>query len=219
MNVSLEDRAPVFVVRLHEEGRVQRDFLSEMNAALDAVEKQAGHVCCVLTGEGDRFSTGFDLEALKTQAGEIVPEAIRLLGRLLSFAVPVAAGVNGHAFGIGAMIALACDFQVMRADRGYWCLPGIDLGMPLAPAMTALLQQKLEPRSLAEVLLTGRRIGGSEAAALGIVDEACAADAVVDACVARVGPLADKHPATYAALKRGLYRRTLEVIEAEHGPS
>lgn len=195
---------------MHADGLVGGDFLSEMNACLDTLEAETGDACWVLTGDGCAFSKGFDLEALD---GEVVVDAIRLLGRLLAFPVPSAAAINGHAFGIGAMLALACDFQCMRIDRGYWCLPEVDLGMPLAPAMTALLRQKLEPRTAADVLLSGRRLGGAEAAALGVVDEACEVDDLLARATARVAPLAGKHRPTYAALKRGLHRDALAAHE------
>jgi enoyl-CoA hydratase/carnithine racemase len=89
-----------------------------------------------------------------------------------------------------------------------------DLGMPFAPAMTALLQAKLEPAVLADAVLSGRRIGGSEAARLRIVDESCPQAELLDRSVGRVSPLAEKDRATYAALKRGLYERVLKVIAA-----
>lgn len=38
------------------------------------------------------------------------------------------------------MFAFAHDFRIMRSDRGYLCLPEIDLGMPLTPGMTAVIQ-------------------------------------------------------------------------------
>jgi len=208
----------LFVLRMRGEGLVDLELLSALGHALDEVEASEGPACWILRGEDTRFSAGFAPKALAGEdAGQTVSGAIRLLARLLAFPVPSAAAVNGHAFGIGAMLALACDFQVMREDRGWWCLPEIDLGLPLAPGMTALLQQKLEPRSLTAALLGGRRFGGAEAAACGLVDEAAPEAQLEARCRARIEPLAGKRRGTYAALKRGLYRHTLEVIAREHG--
>ena len=193
------------------------DFLEDFGAALDRALESEGPSCLVVTGEASAFSPGFDLEVLRSgaeAARSLVEGGIALLGRLLALPIPSVAAVNGHAFGLGAMLALACDWRCMRADRGWFCLPEIDLGMPLTPAMSALLACKLEPAALRSALLTGRRIGGEEAAGLAIVDEACPEDTLEARALARVLPLAGKDRSTYASLKRGLYRRALEIIES-----
>ena len=61
-----------------------------------------------------------------------------------------AAAVNGHAFGVGAVLAVAREVVVMREDRGYWCLPEADLGFPITPAMFAVIAAKLPGRTAQE---------------------------------------------------------------------
>jgi enoyl-CoA hydratase/carnithine racemase len=77
--------------------------------------------------------------------------------------------------------------------------------MALAPGMNALITGKLSARVATDLLLTGRRIGGEEALALGVVDEAAPADQVLPRAIARVEALAAKDRGTYRALKRGLF--------------
>lgn len=215
--IELEESGAIHVLTMQGTGLWNPAFLEAFGRVLDQLEAKSGPRCLVLTGTGKSFSAGFDLEVLGAggqAASELVTGGIALLGRLLASPVPSVAAIGGHAFGIGAMVAIACDFRVMRADRGFFCLPEIDLKMSLAPAMMALLQAKLSPAVLSEVLLTGRRVGGEEAAALGIVDASCAAGELLAQASSRVAPLADKDGPTYAALKRGLYRRPLEIFEA-----
>lgn len=45
------------------------------------------------------------------------------------------AAVNGHGFAGGCMFAFACDYRVMREDRGFLCLPEVDLGFDLMEGM------------------------------------------------------------------------------------
>ena len=110
------------------------------------------------------------------------------------------------------MLALAHDFRVMRSDRGYFCLPEIDLGMPLSPGMTALIQTKLPSTTCHEAIVTGRRYGGAECADAGIVHEAVPEDEVFSRALDIARPLASKDPATLRALKQGLYPRALEIL-------
>jgi enoyl-CoA hydratase/carnithine racemase len=64
------------------------------------------------------------------------------LGRLLCFPVPTIAAINGHAFAGGFMLAFAHDYRIMRTDRGFLCLPEIDLGMGLLPGMNAIIRYR-----------------------------------------------------------------------------
>src|SRR5580693_2995528 len=137
------------------ENRFSLDWLDDVNAALDRVQATAGPVALVTTGEGKFYSNGMDLDWLATvpeQAGDYLLAIYRVLGRVLSFPAITVAAVNGHAFGGGAQLAVAHDFAVMRADRGYWCMPEADLGLPLTPEYISLLRAKLPGRALHEAL-------------------------------------------------------------------
>ena len=113
--------------------------------------------------------------------------------------------MNGHAFAAGAMLALACDERVMRADRGYFCLPEVDLGLPFTEGMPALISARLTPAAAHRLMVTGERVGGGEAEALQIVDAVAAEDAVLSTAVERAEQLAGKAGPTCAAIKAGLY--------------
>jgi enoyl-CoA hydratase/carnithine racemase len=205
---TLEHKLPVFIFRFKKDGAFTPDLITETHAALDTVQNASGEVSLVITGEEKTFSTGFDLDYVSTATEAarqlLMDKAVELLERLRVFPLPTVAAINGHAFGMGAMVALACDYRYMRADRGYFCLPEIDLKVTLPAGMMSLLKLKLAPPVLRDMLLTGRRIGGAEAMRLGIVDEACAADEVLQNAVSRASALAAKDRETYAAMKRGL---------------
>jgi enoyl-CoA hydratase/carnithine racemase len=139
-----------------------------------------------------------------------------LFARLLSFPMATVAAINGHAFAAGLMMAVAHDFRVMRADRGFVCLPEVDLGtgLPLTPGMQAVLRARLPLSTVHEAVVTGRRYGGPEAAARGFVDEVAAEEEVLARAVEIASGLAGKHRATLGALKRGLHAEALDVLAA-----
>jgi enoyl-CoA hydratase/carnithine racemase len=112
------------------------------------------------------------------------------------------------------MLALACDARVMREDRGYLCLPEVDIGLPFTPGMTALLKARLTAAAAREAMLTGRRYSAPQALDAGIIDAAVAEQHVLDAAVERAGALTGKHRATVAAIKRGLYGDAVAALEA-----
>ena len=171
--VDLSQHGPVWILRMDDdENRFNHASVADLHAALDTVEAVEGDRALVTTGTGKYYSNGLDLDWVLAGDGTegFIEEVHRLLGRVLGFPAYTVAAVNGHAFAGGAMLACAHDQIIMRADRGYWCLPEVDLGLPLTPAMYATVAAHLPGPTLAEAVLTGHRYGGVEACAAGIAE-------------------------------------------------
>ncbi len=218
--LELDRQGDVFVLRMRDgENRFTPEFLDRFHAALDTVEQQSGAAALVTTGEGKFYSNWLALDALAGRsAGEIASylrDVHGLFARVLAFPRATVAALNGHAFAGGLMLALAHDARVMRADRGFACLPEADLRLPLQPGMTALVAARLPAQTAHEAITTGRRYGGADACARGIADEAVAEAEVLPRAVAIAAERAGKDPTTVAALKRGLYPATLRALEGE----
>lgn len=221
-HIDLRREGDVFVLRMHDgENRFSPALLREFDAALDEVERRAGPAALVTTGEGKFYSNGLALDALAGKGADEIRAYLRsvhaLFARVLAFPRATVAALNGHAFAGGLMLALAHDQRVMRADRGYACLPEIDLRLALQPGMTAIIAARLPAQTAHEAITTARRYGGADACAAGIADEAVADTAVLARAIERAAALAGKDPATLAALKRGLYAETLRLLEGEAG--
>lgn len=216
--VDLGREGAVFVLRLGDgENRVNRAFVDEVARALDEVEATPGPAALVTTGTGKFYSNGLDLDWMggpgRDSIGPFLAATMKLLGRLLAFPAPTVAAVNGHCMAMGALLALAQDWRVMRSDRGYFCLPEIDLRLAFQPGMTAVVRAKLSPPVLRDTILTGARLGGQAAQHLGIVDDAVSEAEVLPRAIARAAALAEKDRATMQALKRGLYADALRILE------
>lgn len=216
--VSAEHARNVTVLRLTAgENRFNPGSLTAIGSVLDEFEATEGPRALVITGDGKFFSNGLDLEWMSAvppaEADEMLRQVHLLLARVLVFPAVTVAAVNGHAFAAGAMLALACDSRVMREDRGYVSLPEVDLGLAFTPGMTRLLTARLTAATAHEAMVTGRRYGGPEAVAAGIVDAAVPADQVLAAATDRAGALAGKRGATVAAIKRGIYGDVVSALE------
>ena len=130
----------------------------------------------------------------------------------LAKAWPVIAAINGHAFAGGAMLALACDERVMREDRGYFCLPEVDINIPFVPGMSKLIQSKLTPAAAHKAMIGGHRFGGPEALQWGIVDELAAEDQVLSTAIERTKPLSGKNRVVASAIKNVMYHDAIEAL-------
>jgi enoyl-CoA hydratase/carnithine racemase len=222
--IDLERQGDVYILRMNDgENRFNIESIAAWNTALDEVENAPGPRALVTTGTGKFYSNGLDLDWLTGDGqGEAMPfiaTVHALFARMLCFPAVTVAAINGHAFAGGGMIALAHDYRVMREDRGYFCLPEIDLGMPLSEGMTALIQCKLTIETCHEAIITGRRYGGVEARDAQIVQHAASETEVLSRAIEIAKPLTHKDPATLNVLKTGLYPQTLEKLRSGRIPS
>ncbi len=200
------------------ENRFDPTMIAAWNEALDEAEKGGSPCALVTVGTGRFYSNGLDLDFM--MSGEMTPneylrEVLAIYGRVLSAPFPTVAAMNGHAFGAGGQVALAHDFRVMRSDRGYFCMPEVDMKAPLHPGMTAILKARLPEQTAHEVIATGRRFGGDDALAAGIVDEVAPDAEVLERAIARAAPLAAKADPAMSRLKSDLYPEVLAALRAE----
>jgi enoyl-CoA hydratase/carnithine racemase len=213
LSLSYEDKIAVLDLG-DDENRFSPGFLDEMDARLDEVVG-AGAQGLVTTADGKFYSNGLDLDWLAANGEQTqwyVGRVQAMLARILTLPVPTAAALVGHAFGAGAMLALAHDFRVMRADRGFFCFPEADIRIPFTPGMAALIQAKLTPQAAVASMTTGRRFGGGDAASLGIVDAVAAEGAVTSAAVEVLRPLDGKDPGTLGAIKQTMFGPALRAL-------
>ncbi|MDT0467303.1 enoyl-CoA hydratase-related protein, partial [Streptomyces gibsoniae] len=146
---TLDRQDDVFVLDLGDgENRFHPNWLASVNAALDEVENAEGPRALVTAATGKFYSNGLDLEWLSAHADQhqdYTHSVQELFARVLSLPMITVAALQGHTFAAGAMLSLAHDFRVMRADRGFWCLPEADINIPFTPGMSALIQSRLAP--------------------------------------------------------------------------
>lgn len=198
-----------------DENRFHPDWLAELGTLLDEVAKSDEPRALVTKATGKFWSNGLDLEWLTAHPDEYAAystSAHSLLARYLSLPIVTVAAVQGHAFAAGAMLTLCHDLRVMRADRGFWCLPEADIGIPFTPGMSALIQARLTPQTAHEAMVTARRFGGQEAYARQIVDHAVSEAEVLDTAVALAHANAGKAGPTLETIKARLYAPVLAAL-------
>ena len=199
-----------------DENRFTPEFLETVHTLLDRVLAD-GATGLVTTATGKFYTNGLDLDWLAAHADQTqwyVGQVQSLLARVLTLPVPSVAAINGHAFGAGAMLATAHDFRVMRTDRGYFCFPEADIRIPFTPGMAALIQAKLTAQAAVASMTTGRRFGGPDAQAYGIVDAVATEDAITADALELLRPLAGKDPGTLGAIKTTMFGTAADALTA-----
>jgi cyclohexa-1,5-dienecarbonyl-CoA hydratase len=183
---------------------VDVSMMSELARALAELEDRAEVSVIVIGGEGKSFSAGVDVAAHTPDQVEAMLAKFHAMIRALvgSRKVTIAA-VQGNCFGGGAELAMVCDL-VYTTDSARWGFPEIKLGCypPVAcAALAALVGQK----KASELILTGRAVSGTEAAAIGLANHAVAEDELEAAVARTVEELVTLSPAALAITKKALY--------------
>ena len=214
--ISLETHDDVFVIDLGDaDNRFNDVTVAALHACLDEIEASDGPAALVTTASGKIWSNGLDLDYVGSLGDDFVGfinEVQRVFVRLLRLPMPTVAAIQGHVFAGGAMLALAHDVRVMRADRGYFCLPEVDLGMSFTDGMAALIAAKLSQPALQRLGVMGDRIGAEAGVALGVIDAAVGLDEVVTTAIERATALSPKAAPNLAAIRENFYGEAIEAL-------
>jgi methylglutaconyl-CoA hydratase len=201
-----EGIATITLNRPDKRNAISFELIEELLRALDEVANSDA-IVLILTGAGKAFSSGMDLENLKSLIGRS-PEQnlqdsetmVRLFRTLYEFPKVTIAAVNGAAIAGGTGLALLCDFTlaVPEAKFGY---TEVRIGFVPAIVSTFLLRQVGEKQAR-DLLLTGRIIGAEEAARMGLVSEIVALDKLMTRARELAALLMENSPASLRATKQ-----------------
>jgi enoyl-CoA hydratase/carnithine racemase len=213
---TLDREGDVWIINLGDgENRFHPDWIEQVSGFVDQVAAEATPRALVTTGTGKIYSNGLDLDWLgqnTDQLDDYVASVHELLAKFLAAPMVTVAAIQGHAFAAGAMLTLAHDLRVMRADRGYWCLPEADINIPFAHGMNALIQCKLTPQAQTDAMVTAQRFGGDAAQEAGIVDSTQPENLVLSQAVEMAAAQAGKDGGTLGTIKDRMYEPVLDAL-------
>jgi enoyl-CoA hydratase/carnithine racemase len=214
--IDLQRTGDVFVLRLDNgENRFSWAMLDAIEVALETVASTDGPRALVTTGTGKFFSNGLDLDWLaanSSRSDEYLARIHGLFAKVLSLPCATAAACNGHTFAAGAMFALAHDRLTIREDRGFWCFPEVNLGLPFTPGMRALIRGRLPIAAAHEAMVTGRRYTGPEAQSAGLVQAVATESALVTEAVAWAQAIASIAGPIVSTIRMDLYTEVLDAL-------
>jgi len=210
--LEVEQMGHVLTVRFDREARL--NALSEAMARdiLDLCEELQHSCpsdirCVVVTGKGRAFSTGRDLKESASHSAEDAKRYMRLAidsaNAFSTLPMPSIAAINGACFGWGVEAALSCDIR-LSANEAKICFPETRLGIFPGAGGTPRAAKLLGLPVAKELIFSARVLGGAEAAALGLANQACPAPELDAAAAQLAQQIAANGPLGVRAAKRVL---------------
>jgi enoyl-CoA hydratase/carnithine racemase/acyl dehydratase len=176
--VKYEKEGHIGVITINRPDRynaVTDDVVDGITDAISKIRKDDDVRAVVLTGAGKGFCAGADMATF----GQITPEEGRayltstylpLMRTIITLRKPIIAAVNGTAAGVGASIALACDFRVMSPKSALlYAFVNIGLG-PDGGGSWLLARQVGYSRAL-QIAIEGKKISADECLQLGLTNK------------------------------------------------
>jgi len=217
----------VAIVTMNDgENRFNPSFLNSFMETLDEIEKETDANALVVTSSHEKiFCNGIDLDWLgpfiqkgdKETGVSFFYTMNRLFKRILLYPMPAIAAISGHAFAGGAIMSCAFDFRFMRSDRGFFCFPEVDLGIPFLPGMIALITKAIPQYKVEELHYTGKRATAEECEAHHIITKACHIDDLMDEVVSFAKGL-NKRREIIAEMKKRMYKDIVHTFDVDDPP-
>lgn len=214
----------VAVVSLNSgENRFNNNFLDAFLSVMDDIENNTGARTLIVTSSHEKiFSNGIDLDWLSQfiSAGQIdevrkfLYKQNEMFKRMVTSPLITIAAISGHAFAGGAILACAFDFRVMRSDRGFFCFPEVDLGIPFLPGMLELLKSAIPLYKMDEMQYTGCRLTAQECEAHHIITKACHQDDLMKEALALAARF-NKERKTVGEMKRRMNRHIVQAMDVD----
>lgn len=204
--INLQLSAPIAHIALSHPpvNVIDLQMMAELVAALSEIDATPSISTTVFSGAGKGFSTGVDVAAhTPDQIDAMLQKFHSVIRAVLSSGKITLAVVHGNCLGGAAELAMVCDV-VITTESATWGFPEIKLGC-FPPVAAAALSTLVGQKRAADLILTGRTISGSEAAAIGLATFAVPDDQLSSAVQEKLMTLSALSPSARAIAKKAIY--------------
>ena len=208
---------------------------TEVREAMASADADNDVRVIVLTGAGKGFCAGADISLLAEVAGtgglaegaaqalrhqasshasdRVPPDFQGTYSYFPSLSKPVIGAINGHAVGLGLVIALYCDLRFASAQAQF-CTAFARRGLIAEYGVAWMLPRLIGVSNALDLLFSARMAGAEEAFRLGLVNRVFPTDSFMQDVRVYARELASLvSPRSMAAIKQQVYRGLFQTLE------
>ena len=192
------------------------DMISAIADALEELDRNDECRCVVLTAEGKNFCAGADFSGNASPYS--TADLYNAATRLFCTNKPFVAAVNGAAIGGGLGLALSADFRIASPESKF-SANFAQLGFHHGFGLTVTLPRLVGEQKASELLYTGRRVNGTEAYELGLIDRVVPTSEIESAAFTLAAEIASSAPLAVesirATLRKGIAEKIAQATQHE----
>jgi len=194
-------------------------LMESLAERLRQLRESGGPAVLIASAHPTLFCPGWDLKQLRGASRDEVAATLttfnRLILALFSYPGPTAAAISGHAVAGGCLLCLACDLRIMATGAPRLGLAELNLGVPVPAGSLRMLQVRLRPDAVEDLVLRGDGCTADKARELGLVFRAVPPNELLSTTDRELGKLASKSPQAFAATKQVLFEKTWQDMESD----
>ena len=203
------DRPPV--------NAINPELVSSLSQALDSFKSNDKINGVVVQGRDGIFSAGLDITHLFPKDREYIENFWKdfstLLVNMFSFPKPLYSSIGGHCPAGGTVMVIMSDYRIMSKGKYVIGLNEVDVGLTVPYGIGMVFQYVVGMRNAEELLLKAKLISPKEAFRVGLVDELCDPETLLDTTLERITVASDLYSAQQTKTKQILREQTLNIVQ------
>ena len=219
IGVTLDGHVAVVELRRPPNNFMDVDLIADLATALELLDNDPACRSIVLAAEGKHFCAGGNLKQrleAEAQGTKFVPASRHVYKearRLVQTRKPIIAAVHGSAIGAGLGLALVADFRVTCKEARF-AANFTSIGFHPGFGMTVTLPRLVGQQRARWMFLTGERIPGDDAYAMGLADRLVEQDQVRSVALEMALRIAENAPLAVQATRETLNQEFIAAFRA-----
>lgn len=198
---------------------LSEELLADLQAELDAIERDESVRVVVLAGSGPAFSAGHDLKQMRAKPvqayyDQLFAQCSRMMLTIVRMPQTVIARVQGLATAAGCQLVATCDLAV-AAEEARFATSGINVGLFCSTPGVALSRNVLPKRAF-EMLMTGDFIDAATAREFGLINRVVPAEKLDETVGELAQTIVAKSPVAAFTGKKMFYKQLGMDLEAAY---
>ena len=188
-----------------------------LSEALDSFKKNDAINGVILQGRDGIFSAGLDITHLFPKDREYIDSFWKdfstLLVNMFSFPKPLYSSIGGHCPAGGTVMVIMSDYRIMSKGNYVIGLNEVDVGLTVPYGIGMVFQYVVGMRNAEDLLLKAKLISPDEALHVGLVDELCDPENLLDTTLERIVVASDLYSPQQTKTKQILREQTLHIVQ------
>lgn len=219
LQLIVKDRLAIIALDRGRSNPINHEMVKELTVFIKNMAEDDNIGGVILTGKEGFFSSGIDLieayDYKKDQVREFWTDFLAMQNTLAAFNKPLVAAISGHSPAGGCVMAVACDYRVMADGKFIIGLNEIPVGIIVPGSVFNMYSFWLGQHKAYQYLMEGKLLNVNEALEVGLIDEICPPESVINHAEKKIRAYMQMNAATWSQSKMNLRKDLIAKLNSE----